>query len=67
MALDTEEKRWGMLGFASGPSSYSQIINPSNSDFDTEVERLALLKLYGGIHVATTTTVVLGRPHITVT
>ncbi len=48
MALDTEAERWGMLQLANGPSSYSHVINPSGSDFDSKVERLTLLNIYGG-------------------
>ncbi len=46
--MDTEAKRWGMLQLANGPSSYSHVINPTGSNFDSQVERLTLLKVYGG-------------------
>ena len=50
MALDTEEKRWGMLRQASGVVP-SVLINPSGSDFDTVAERLNVLGLYGGLTI----------------
>ena len=46
MALDSEAKRWSMLNLANGGASH--VINPSGSDFDSAVERLTLLRLYGG-------------------
>jgi len=47
MAIDTEAKRWSML--QSATPSYATLINPSGSGFDSAIERLTLLKLYGGV------------------
>jgi len=56
MALDSEAKRWSMLRHING---YSHVINPSGSDFDSQVERLTLLNIYGGSLAADVTAPVL--------
>ena len=58
MALDSEAKRWSMLQVANGPG-YSHVINPSGSNFDSQVERFTLLNIYGGSLAADVTAPVL--------
>ena len=59
MALDTEAKRWSMLRHING---YSHVINPSGSDFDSQVERLTLLNVYGAsLAPARTASVTIGE------
>jgi hypothetical protein len=66
MAIDTEAKRWSIHNLASGPG-YAIVINPSGSNLDSEVERLTLLKIYGGLTQSDTTAPVLSSPTGTAT
>ena len=61
MAIDTEAKRWSMLQVANG-FGYSHLINPTGSNFDSQVERLTLLNIYGASLAADTTAPVLSLP-----
>lgn len=61
MALDSEAKRWAMLQVANGPG-YSHVINPSGSNFDSTVERLTLLNIYGANVSVDVTAPVLSSP-----
>lgn len=49
-----------MLNLANGGASH--VINPTGSNFDTQVERLTLLRLYGGSLAADVTAPVLSLP-----
>lgn len=43
-------------------NGYSHVINPTGSDFDSQVERLTLLNVYGGALAADVTAPVLSNP-----
>ena len=48
MAIDSEAKRWSMLGLANGPIP-GHVVNPTGSDLDSIVEKLSILQVYGGL------------------
>ena len=58
MAIDSEEKRWSMLRV----STPGIVINPNGSNLDSVVERLSLLRIYGGLTASDTTPPVLSLP-----
>jgi hypothetical protein len=47
MAINSEAKRWSMLGFASG-SGRNIVFNPNTSGL-VSIEKITVLKYYGGI------------------
>lgn len=47
MAVDSEQKRWAMLGFASGVGR-NIVFNPATSGLSS-IEKITVLKYYGGI------------------
>ena len=47
MAIDSEQKRWSMLGFASG-TGRNMVFNPNTSGL-VSIEQVTALKYYGGI------------------
>ena len=47
MAVDTEQKRWSMLAFASNPVR-THVFNPATSGL-ADIEKITVLQYYGGI------------------
>ncbi len=46
MAVDTEQKRWSMLAFASNPIR-THVFNPATSGLSS-IEKITTLQYYGG-------------------